>query len=167
MRSFKTWVVALKGTISGASKRRWQSSAMLVLAFFATPATAQEGVTFWQPRYEAPEAILLPLNPGSDGAVQSWRLSYRNGLRGSSSPDTDIETRIVEIRTAEGAFARALISWRIERTHNDNCVSVLGSGCPDKIRILTWPEGYGAFPESASVEEGQSLEIYIVPNGVG
>ena len=50
------------------------------------------------------------------------------------------------------------VSWYIDRTNNSDC---LVRDCTDTIHV-TPPEGYIAVPPIAKLDEGQSVDIYIV-----
>ena len=115
-----------------------------------------------------PESILIPLSHnGQKMPNGGWILSYRNGLQGPEAPDREVQIR--EVTFGDGALASisSEISWEILRIRNDECVEDGEDPCPDRIRVLSVPEGFMAVPEDIWIGEGRSIRIFIVPEGIG
>ena len=115
-----------------------------------------------------PEAILLPIRFDGIALPQAgWILSYRNGLRRPDAPDREIQARRVRAPGSGGDLTDGLISWEVVRTRNNGCASAAGGPCPDTISVLSVPDGFVAVPAVRSVDEGATLQILIVPSGIG
>lgn len=120
------------------------------------------------PRYVPPEAMIIPFNAdGQSVAGDGWLLLYHNEQLGSQAPNIVIDSRRVTLRVDKESKPDGVITWKIVRTRNDSCVSATVQSCPDKIEILSVPDGFRAFPESAWVDEGHGIQIYIVRAGIG
>lgn len=91
-----------------------------------------------------------------DGTDSSWVLTYSNGLTPSG------ESQNGQIIAGENG-----ISWMFERTPNAPC-GVYGSfngqeePSADTIFVIP-PDGYIAAPDVVTINEGDSTEIFIVP----
>lgn len=136
------------------------SSNRLLAQEFGVPASFE--------RSAFPEAILVPKR--LDGQILingGWSLIFRNAKRGPKAPDHEVQSRMVAVKGAGNNTAFQLISWEITRTQNNRCPSHDRLPCPDEIRVLALPEGFMAVPRRAWVEEGQTLHIHIVPDGIG
>lgn len=139
-----------------------------ILITMGTPSFAQDELKLYlEPRFIPPEAVLIPIQSDGHSESRRWRLSYHNRLTGSETPDSLIETRVVLLNNDNGRPSFGIVSWKIVRTRNDQCVQATGSSCPDMIHVLTVPEGYLAIPDDAWVDEGDTLQILIVPNRIG
>ncbi len=135
-----------------------------VICLAGPPSHAQQTATSFLPvRYAPPDVILVPLPEPQLG----WRLTYRNRLQGADAADTETETRTIRVRGTDDTHVASTISWRLTRTPNAECLAETGTPCPDKLEILTVPDGFAAFPKSMWVREGAGMEVFIVPNGIG
>jgi hypothetical protein len=151
--------VLMRGRPRKAVLVRHRAAAILVTFMLGTTSWGQDLSTLYQPsRFVPPEVILIPVSFNSKTEANRWRLVYRNGLHGAHAPTLLTETRIVP----SGA-----ITWRITRTHNAPCVERTGSACPDMLQILSVPDGYIAVPDRVWVEEGDGVQVLIIPNQIG
>lgn len=153
------------------AKRAQASGSLLPLTLLVVTAVANAGSAgeaSSPPRMayqDLPEAILLPLkHEGKLAAGGGWVLSYRNGLTGTDQPEREAQSRYVTHSDRANTPTTSLISWEITRTPNNLCPE---AACPDMIRIIAVPDGFIAIPESAWIEEGETLRTYIVPAGIG
>ena len=146
---------------------------LMVLSFIGALAANQgfAGDGWWPvptKQRSLPESILVPLSySGEKMPNGGWILSYRNGLQGPEAPDREVQIREVTFGDGGQNSITSEISWEILRTRNDACADDEGATCPDRLRVLTIPEGFMAVPASVWVDEGRAVRIFIVPVGIG
>ena len=118
--------------------------------------------------YSLPEAMIVPIKTrGRADITAGWVLLYRNKLLGLQVPNVAVDGRTVILHPGAEGETTGLITWKITRTRNDSCAGATIQPCADRIEILSVPEGYRAFPESAWVNEENGIQIFIVPAGIG
>lgn len=140
-----------------------------VIVAIANAASSDQSVKAysWQ-NTPLPEVILAPMQVNEDSVMAGgWILIYRNTSTGPEEPDVEIQSRnLVDL-----GFPRrrddAVISWEVLRTPNGPCAKAGSGPCPDRIRVLSVPDGFQAVPEAAWVPEGTYLSIRIVPALIG
>jgi hypothetical protein len=143
-------------------------ASILIVAIPAKPFGQELPSQFAGPRFAPPETMLVPMNSSAQSTSPSgWQLLYKNGLHGPEDPVLVTETRTVTLGVTNGRTTTGLISWQIFRTRNDTCAGATTRQCPDRFQVLSVPEGFIALPESAWVEEGEGLRVFIVPAGFG
>ncbi len=81
--------------------------------------------------------------------------------------DSTTKKRNVTHARVGGQQKNASISWEIVRTRNDICIQADSGPCPDRIRVLSVPDGFQAVPSSGWVDEGMIISIHIVPALIG
>lgn len=115
-----------------------------------------------------PEVLIAPLQfNGGLGSSDGWIIVYRNTLTGPEAPDLERQSRDVVHADPHSPHHIATVAWEILRTSNKTCNETGAGPCPDRIRILSVPEGYQAMPETAWVDEGAILSIRVVPAPLG
>ena len=139
---------------------------MLALFVWADSAKADQN----RPKAHATNEVSLhPMVVGESNAVVpfSWELFYTNML---THPSTSLQAGSFEITLRDGRPEQ--IVWQLRRTSNAVCSNLRGGGakppevCADTIRVVP-PEGYIAIPDEATVLEGDSLRILIIPATIG
>ncbi len=135
----------------------------------ASAVSSQQAKTPYEGQREViPEVMLAPMQVKGRPAIEGgWVLFYRNTLSGPKVPDVEIQKRNVTHARIGGQQETVFISWEIVRTRNDLCIKAGSGPCPDRIRVLSVPEGFQAVPSSAWVDEGTIISIHIVPALIG
>ena len=136
----------------------------------AGPSEAQEvseqslSILFGRPSVAIPETLLIPIRSrGAENASTGWMLVYRNFETSAKAPKMRTYDRTVSL---PGRGRSGKIVWEIINTVNASCTSYSGGPCPDIIRVVIVPEGYIALPQSAVVDERESIRIMVVPSGL-
>ncbi len=135
----------------------------------ASAGSSQQAKTPYEGKHEGfPEVMLAPMKVnGSPATEAGWILFYRNTLAGPKVPDVEIQKRNVTHARVGGQQETASISWEIVRTRNDICIQAGSGPCPDRIQVLSVPDGFQAVPSSGWVDEGMIISIHIVPALIG
>ena len=161
--SFEPWKLKPNSTTSLARLL----GISVVVTFAANLCFADNG--WWSvptPKRSLPESMLIPLSyDGTAIPTGGWVLIYRNGLQGPDVADREIQIR--HVASSEGSQPTGVISWEIWRTRNDQCPNHGTGLCPDRLRILSVPDGYIALPGTIWVEEGKSIRVLFVPDVIG
>ena len=138
------------------------------MAMAGSVSSQQVGTQNYGQREVLTEVILAPMRVNNGpAAVRGWILIYRNTLTGPEVPNVDFQVRNVFQPGIRGPHNSATISWEILRTPNDTCTQAGAGPCPDRIRVLSVPEGFQAIPESAWIDEGAIMSIRVVPTLLG
>lgn len=145
--------------------KRLQAVACAAILTSANAAASQQATTHYAgQRNVLPEVILAPMQVNAEHrAGRGWMLIYRNTLSGPETPDVALQSRRVVLAGLHGPQHAATVFWEILRTPNVNCRNGGAGPCPDRIRVLSVPEGFQAVPEAAWVNEGTVLTIRIIP----
>lgn len=139
-----------------------------VLAITSALPAQQAPIPYDQQQDVFPEVILAPMQVNGIAEIGAgWILIYRNTLAGPSAPEIEVQTRNVPLAERGKRQESASISWEIVRTRNDICTEAGAGPCPDRIRVMSVPEGFLAIPEQAWVDEGTIMSIRIVPALLG
>ena len=137
----------------------------LALLASAAPGIAQsDSAPYSAARFVMSESLLLPIQNENHGTPVGWILSYRNNYTGSETEDHQILSRATP--PTLGASRFGTIVWEISRTRNDSCPDSTSTPCPDFVRVITVPDGFTSVPQKAWVDEGSTLNFYIVPAGI-
>ncbi len=136
---------------------------MILSVALVTAGTAGADPYFYHPD-PMPEAFLVALKPTGTGAIHpGWVLSYQNTLTGPEVPDVEVQSRTVTLVSDTGETTEHLVSWEITRTSNTSCPDTGKDTCPDRLRLLSFPQGFAAWPYQAWVDEGDHMRVLIVP----
>ena len=118
------------------------------------------------PSLPIPEVFVHPntvLNASGKSVTVGWTLLYVN--QNTFEAETGDS---VEVVTPSGETAR--IAWTYDRTDNAPCVGEEAApeeDCADTITITVTPPGFIAIPDVETVNEGDRLEVLIVPEVMG